>query len=95
MNLSTANLVDLVVAVIVVLVVAGALKRGSGLLGAAASGVVSLVGLWLIAVAVVAWGPSGAADVTASSRLVTSVPYPHHAVEQVQSLVGHDRSARP
>ncbi len=86
--LTHLGLADLVIALIVVASILGALRRRAGLIAALASGVGTALVLWLVAGALLAWGPSSIASVTQSSALLQLVPPPVHALQQLGDLVG-------
>lgn len=88
MSLTTLSVVDLVVLLLVVGAVIGRLRRGGGPLAAIGSGLATLVVAWLVAVGVATWAPPQAADLATSSQLLNTVAVPHHAIDQVERLLG-------
>jgi hypothetical protein len=94
-TLASLGAVDLLVLLLVVGGVVGTLRRGGGLLAAAGSVLGSLLVAWLVAVAVVTWGPTSWAQVTEQSALVQAAPVPHRALDQVGALLGHGPGATP
>ncbi len=88
-SLSHLTLTDLVVLVVLVLAVTGALRRGRGLLGAAASLVVTALVAWLAVSALATWGPARVQDDVRRSTLLAVAPAPTHALHEAGRLVGH------
>jgi hypothetical protein len=80
--------VDLVVGLVVLGSLLSALKVRRGVLGALASAVGTAVVCWLVAAALLAFGPSGAADAVRDSRLFSLLPPPVAAVEQAYRWAG-------
>ncbi|MFY0407870.1 hypothetical protein [Solicola sp. PLA-1-18] len=94
-DLSTFSLVDLIVLVLVVLAAVGALRRRSGILGAAGAAVGTLVVAWLAVVALGAWGPEPVAQAAGESRLVQTVPAPQQAIDEIDGLFGGSDADQP
>ena len=74
--------VDLVVGLVVLGSLLGALKVRRGALGALASAVGTTLVCWLVAAALLAFGPRGAAEAVEGSRLFSLLPPPAAAVEE-------------
>ena len=85
--LSHLTLVDLVAVVAIVLSVGGALRGRRGLPGAVGAALGTAVVCWLIAAAVVIWGPAHWREVVRSSELVRLLPPPVVVIEQARLLV--------
>ena len=83
--------VDLVVAVVVVLAAAGAVRRGRGLLGALASVVATGLVAWLVVGAVATLGGGPVAAAARGSALLAVAPAPTHALLQADRLVHEAR----
>ena len=83
LSTSSLDLVDLVLLIAVVAGVVGTLRRGAGLLAAVGSVLGTLLVAWLLAVAVIAWGPASWGRVAQESAVVEAVPVPHRALDQV------------
>ena len=85
-TLASLGIVDLAALVLVAAGVVGTLRRGGGVLAAVGSGLGSLLVAWLVAVAVVTWGPGSWARTTEHSALIEAAPVPHRALGQVGLL---------
>lgn len=87
-DLSTTDLFDLVVILVIVAVVINALRRGRGVLSVLGSALGALVLVWLASTALVTWGPAGVADQVRASTFADVVPLPHRAATELDHLVG-------
>lgn len=75
--------VDLVVAVVLALVVLGAVRAGRGLLPALASGALTALALWLAAGAALALGPQELRAPVARSGFATTLDPPAWAFDRL------------
>ena len=88
-DLPSWTLVDLLVAVVLAAAVAGAVRRGGGLLAGLATLVTTGIVAWLVVSALATWGPAPVASAARHSGLLEAVPAPARAFDQVDRLV-HD-----
>lgn len=81
------TLVDLVVAAVVVLSFAAALRRGGGVLAGAGAAIGTLVVAWVLVAATATWGPGPSDRVARDSALLDVAPVPARAQREADDLV--------
>ena len=81
------SVVDLVVAVVVVLAAAGAVRRGRGLLAALATVVTTGLVAWLVVGALATFATGPVASAARGSALLGVAPAPTHALLQADRLL--------
>lgn len=86
--------VDLLVGLLVIGSVLGALRRGSGPLAALGSGIVALVGCWLVLTVLAAWAPPSLTQVVSESALAHHVRLPTEVVRAVGARLQDVMGAR-
>lgn len=84
---SSWSSVDLVVAVVVVLAAAGAVRRGRGLLGALATVVTTGLVAWLVVGALATFATGPVASAARGSALLGVAPAPTRALLQADRLI--------
>lgn len=85
-TLQDLGLVDLLLGGAVVASLVGGLRNRRGLLGSIASAVGTALLGWVVAAALMAWGPDAVQPALRASRLLELAPPPVSAVQQLYAL---------